>query len=178
MKAYWKASLISEVIIVGIFAVPRGPKWDKISLRAKHHAHSSPHPPNASSQNQRDDTKHQWCLHHYPPWKTAGESDPWRGTETGSKRAAALVILGQPDQAKVFQFSGTHCRVFGQTISHTYTCKRQNCGSKSIPNLFATETTVLIGPNYHHSSTVGKTEPQSKNSTSTESARLLKSKTN
>jgi len=56
MKAYWKASLISEAAIVGIFAVPRGPKWEKISLRDMHHAHSSPHPPNASCQNQRHDT--------------------------------------------------------------------------------------------------------------------------
>lgn len=74
-------------------------------------------------------------LHHYPPRKTAGESVPWRGTGTGSKCAVAFVTLGQPDQANVFHFSGTHCRAFGQSILHTYTCKRQNFGSKFIPNL-------------------------------------------
>jgi len=87
---------------------------------------------------------------------------------TGSKRAAAFVILRQPDQANVFQFSGTYCRAFGQSILHTYTCKRQNFGSKFIPNLSFLLKEVLTGPSYHYSFTGGKTEPQSKNFTSSE----------
>lgn len=169
MKAYWKASLISEVITPGISGVPRGPEWDKISLRAKHHARSSPHPPSTSHQNQRHDTDKApveafTATHHGKQLEDLSHGEE---REQTANMLLHLCILRQPDQANVFQFSGIHCRALVQSILHTYTCKRWNFGRKCIPNLSFLLKQVLTGPNYNFS-TVGKTEPQSKNFTSSE----------
>lgn len=59
-------------------------------------------------------------LHHYPPWKTAGESIPQRRMRTCRKCTTAFIVLEHPAQVNVFQVSGTHGKAFGEPMLHTY----------------------------------------------------------